>query len=248
MSGKEPPPAREKAPDRAARLLIEGILGGVYPSGSELPGERQLCKDLGVARPALREAFKRLSGEGWLDIQHGRATRVRDYLREGSLSLLPGLLSVNPALLAGILPDLLEMWSLLAPAYTARAIQREPRTIALLLEGFAGLDDRSEPYARAMWRLHRTLIDAGGNGVYGLILNSFADFYRPLAELYYENADRRARARDLWATLRGAIARREPHTAGRALSAYLDLARQEWPLLATGLQDSDTWDALYAES
>ena len=110
----------EKAPDRAVRLLIQGILDGTYPPGSDLPGERDLCKSLGVARPALREALQRLSHDGWLIIQQGKPTRVSLFMRDGSLNVLIGLLQADITLLPDFVTNLLDIWALMAPAPAAR--------------------------------------------------------------------------------------------------------------------------------
>lgn len=75
----------ERATDRAERHLIEKIVSGTFPPNTDLPGERTLSKDLDLARPALREAMQRLSRDGWLDIQQGKPTRIRDYLKDGNI-------------------------------------------------------------------------------------------------------------------------------------------------------------------
>lgn len=220
------------------------MLDGTYPPGTDLPGERLLCQAVGVARPALREALQRLSRDGWLDIQHGRPTRVRDFMREGNLSLLPGLLKADPALLADFVPNLLDAWALLAQTYTRAAMQNAPRQIRVLLEGFAGLDDRAEPYSRAMWRLHRALIDESGNNVYGLILNSFADHYRTLAAYYYADGQRRAQARAFWRALEEATFDPSGEVAAGIMYESLSATREAWPsIIASGPSEAAEGEA-----
>lgn len=46
-------------------------------TGEELPSVRRLAIDLGVHFNTIAEAYRQLAGEGWLDISHGRATRVQ---------------------------------------------------------------------------------------------------------------------------------------------------------------------------
>jgi len=215
-------PPKERAADLAERLLIQRILDGTYPPGSDLPGERLLCREFGVARPALREALQRLSRDGWIDIQHGKSTRVMDLMHSGTLSILAGLLKVEPRLFGNFVPDVLEMWGLLAPAYTARAVERTPRAIVELLDGLRGIDDRAEPTVRAMWRMHRALIDACGNLVYGLIFNSFEDFYQRLATIYYRDPRQRAGAHDFWIALREAALAGDSVTAASLMRQYIE--------------------------
>jgi GntR family negative regulator for fad regulon and positive regulator of fabA len=240
-------PPKERAADLAERLLIQRILDGTYPPGGDLPGERVLCKEFGVARPALREALQRLSRDGWIDIQHGKSTRVMDLMHDGTLSILAGLLKVESRLYGNFVPDVLEMWSLLAPVYTARAVERAPRPIVELLDGFRGIDDRAEPTVRAMWRMHRTLIDLCGNLVFGLVFNSFSDFYRRLATVYYRDPRLRAGAHDFWVALREASAAGDSAAAASLIREYVARTQDFWQNaaiydLAAGADDEDGGD------
>jgi GntR family negative regulator for fad regulon and positive regulator of fabA len=218
----------EKATERAERFLVKHILDGTYPPGSELPGERRLSKEMGVARPALRSALGHLSRDGWLVIQQGKPTRVNDFMRDGNLSVLIALLHVDYSLLPDFIPNLLEVWSLLAPTYARHAVVQNQKPVAELLWGYTGLADLAEPYARAQWRLHLTLIDLTGNPIYGLILNSFADFYRPLAEHILADPGARARVRDFWRVLHTAALRADGKAASAAMRVYMQSLHHRW--------------------
>ena len=194
-------PIEERATDRAERHLIEQIVSGAFPPNTDLPGERTLSKNLDIARPALREAMQRLSRDGWLDIQQGKPTRIRDYLKDGNLNILAGLLKADPDLVPNLVPDLLDMWQLLAPHYTASSVRRAPGLILDLLESFSRVPDEAEAYAQSMWKLHHMLIAYCDNLVYGLIFNTFKEFYRQLATYYYASPEHRELARELWAAM-----------------------------------------------
>jgi len=62
-----------KPAEVAEARLIEAILHARLPLGSFLPPERDLADGLGVTRPTLREAMRRMSRDGWLEIHTGRA-------------------------------------------------------------------------------------------------------------------------------------------------------------------------------
>ena len=213
---------QETAVERAHRMLIERILNGVYPIGTELPGERTLSKELGLARNALREAMQRLSHDGWLEVSHGRATRVRDYLRDGNLNILINLLGMDQHQPLSFVPDLLQMWALMARDYTAHAVDQEPVRVIERLELYGSLTDSPEASAQAMWQLHRVLIDYCGNIVYGLIFNSFAEFYQRLANQYFQTPARRERARQLWRDLRAAAEAKQPEHAAQVMVDYIE--------------------------
>ncbi|MGO4556246.1 FadR/GntR family transcriptional regulator [Stenotrophomonas sp. 2YAF22] len=69
------------------RKLIED---GEYPSGSRLPGERELAERFGVSRVTIREAEIALEAQGWIAIRIGSGVYVKP----------------RPAQAAGGLPDI----------------------------------------------------------------------------------------------------------------------------------------------
>ncbi|NJN55884.1 MAG: GntR family transcriptional regulator, partial [Anaerolineae bacterium] len=90
-------------------------LGGSFPPGSTLPGERDLAMQLGVTRPTLREAIQRLARDGWLTVQQGKATAVNNIWQDGGLNVLSGLVKHSEHLPPGFITHLLEVRLDLAP-------------------------------------------------------------------------------------------------------------------------------------
>jgi GntR family negative regulator for fad regulon and positive regulator of fabA len=218
----------ERATDWAERHLIEGIVSGKFPPNTDLPGERTLSKELDIARPALREAMQRLNRDGWLDIQQGKPTRIKDYLMYGNLNILTGLLKADPDLVPNLVPDLLEMWGLLAPQYTASSTRRAPGLILDLLESFSKVPDEPESFAESMWELHHMLIKYSDNLVYGLIFNTFRDFYHQLAIYYYNTPPHRDLARTLWKDLAPAIEALDTEKAAELVTGFVKETSEFW--------------------
>jgi GntR family negative regulator for fad regulon and positive regulator of fabA len=125
-------------------------------------------------------------------------------------------------------PDLLEMWELLAPDYTASSVRRAPGLILDLLESFSRLPDEPEDYAASMWELHHTLIAYCDNLVYGLIFNTFQDFYHQLARYYYTEPDRRQLARELWTDLEDPIQNLDTQAAAELVSGFVSRTKEFW--------------------
>ena len=218
----------ERATDWAERHLIENIVSGTYPPNTDLPGERTLSKELDIARPALREAMQRLSRDGWLDIQQGKPTRIKDYLKDGNLNILAGLLKADPDLVPNLVPDLLEMWQLLAPQYTASSVRRAPGLILDLLESFKKIPDEAQSFAKSMWELHHMLISYSDNLVYGLIFNTFRDFYQQLATYYYSTPAHRKSAQKLWKELTPAVEALDTTTAAELVTGFVTDTADFW--------------------
>jgi DNA-binding transcriptional regulator YhcF (GntR family) len=67
-------PVRRQIVDQLRAFLVQGQLA----PGMELPSVRKLAIDLGVHFNTVAESYRLLADEGWLEIVHGRAARVRD--------------------------------------------------------------------------------------------------------------------------------------------------------------------------
>jgi GntR family transcriptional regulator, sialic acid-inducible nan operon repressor len=67
---------RQKLSDRVAALLEEEIIRGVRPTGDQLPSEREMMRQFGVGRPAIREALSALQRKGLVLISSGTRARV----------------------------------------------------------------------------------------------------------------------------------------------------------------------------
>ncbi|MFE3494655.1 GntR family transcriptional regulator [Streptomyces sp. NPDC059169] len=58
--------------------IADAIHDGTYPPGSTLPSEPRLATELGVSRPALREALLLLQEDGLLTVRRGVGRTVND--------------------------------------------------------------------------------------------------------------------------------------------------------------------------
>lgn len=57
-------------------LIVERIQDGEYKQGDRIPSEMQLCKELDLSRPTVRQAISELVSDGILEIHKGRGTYV----------------------------------------------------------------------------------------------------------------------------------------------------------------------------
>jgi GntR family negative regulator for fad regulon and positive regulator of fabA len=212
----------------AEEVLVTAILEGTYLPGSTLPGERDLAAQLGVTRPTLRETLQRLACEGWLTIQQGKPTQVRDYWREGGLSVLGALVRYSSQLPANFVPNLLQVRTALAPAYTRSAVEHSPAAVVDCLAEHTALADAPQVLAAFDWNLHHTLTVASGNPIYTLILNGFVGFYEEMACSYFARAEARSVSRAFYAALHEAARRPDPAQAERVTREVMNKSVELW--------------------
>jgi GntR family transcriptional regulator, negative regulator for fad regulon and positive regulator of fabA len=209
MNSELPPRPAERVESR----LITAIVDGEFAINSTLPPERELARRLGVTRPTLREALQRLARDGWIEIHHGKSTRVRDYWHEGNLAVLGTIARQQGHAPPDFVPNLLHVRELLAPAYARLAVKRSARNLARFLEDYQNLIDTPDVFARADWELHRYLTIESGNPIFTLILNGFKELYPHMGRAYFTPPRARARSRKFYADLREAAQARDPERA-----------------------------------
>jgi GntR family transcriptional regulator, negative regulator for fad regulon and positive regulator of fabA len=225
-----------KPAELAESRLIAAILDGHFAIGDHLPNERKLSTQLGVTRPTLREVLQRLARDGWLEINHGRPTRVRDYWQEGNLGVLGALARHPEHAPADFVPNLLRVRQLLAPAYTRLAVEREAAATADFLQPYLALDDTATALSQADWRLHHRLTVASGNPIFTLILNGFEGLYQVMGPLFFAREEARARSHFFYRQLFGAAQAGDAGAAAQIAGQVMDESLAFWQA-AVGLQE-----------
>ncbi len=222
-------------PPRTAELienrLINAIIDEEFPINSNLPAERELAQRLGVTRPTLREALQRLARDGWLEIRHGKPTRVRNYWQEGNLAVLGTIARHQDHVPPDFVPNLLQVRALLAPAYARLAMKRAAKSVAKFLADYQDLLDTPDSFARADWELHLFLTIESGNPIFTLILNGFKELYPGLGSLYFTPPKARARSRQFYVDLLAAAQARDADRAAAITQAVMQDSIDLWKSL-----------------
>jgi GntR family negative regulator for fad regulon and positive regulator of fabA len=212
--------------------LVTSILDGTYPPGSSLPSERLLAEKLHVTRPTLRETLHRLSSEGWLTIQHGRATMINDYWTEGGLRLLGTLARYGELLSKEFISCLLEVRVVMLPPVARLAIINAPDLFTDYLSGYTNLEDDPEKFALFDWELQVLYARHSQNPVYPLILNDFSSVFTIMAPYYFSLKKGRSSSRTYYRKLLAAIKKGDNDAEGIVREA-LQKSLTIWGELAT---------------
>jgi GntR family negative regulator for fad regulon and positive regulator of fabA len=118
----------------AEKYLIESIWKGRFPPGSILPAERELSELIGVTRTTLREVLQRLARDGWLTIQHGKPTKVNQFMETSSLHILDTLMILDAENATSIVEDLLSARTNISPIFMTAAFKHHPQDAQQTIE------------------------------------------------------------------------------------------------------------------
>ena len=211
--------------DDVFRRLTEDILSGRYEPGEKLPTQRALARDLGVNMASVREGVKRLEQLRLVEVRHGDAMRVGDWRTAGGLDVLAHFLFRAGGLDEPTLRALMEARALMLAESARLAAARRTDGQAAALEQAAatlgGAPDRAAAQA-IDWAFFATVVEASGNLVLGLVMNSIRHVYFQRAELFAQVVDRHEELAPLYERAARAIARGDEDDAAAATRALAD--------------------------
>ena len=187
------------------RELLTSIFNGKYPPGTVLPNERDLAVQIGVTRPTLRETLQRLSGEGWIKIQHGKPTVINDYWKNGGLRLLSTMAKYSDFLPNGFITHLLEVRCALLPIIARLSVEKSAKVLLKYLSLADNLDDEANSFAAYDWKLQLLMSEHSCNPIYTLILNDFTSVFKAMAFHYFSLQKARMTSRKYYLDLIDAI-------------------------------------------
>ncbi len=234
------PVSRRSVPEEVFEQILDEVLSGQMQPGESLPSERRLAEVLGVSRPAVREALKRVAAAGLVEVRQGDATTVRDFRRHAGLDLLPRLLLRGNGLDVGVARSILEARLHNGPKVAELAARRRPADLPALLEGtIADLEADDDPVgqqrqALAFWD---HVVDGADSIVFRLMFNTLRAAYEPalpaLATMMAAEVSRSAAYR----AVAQAIADSDPPAAEAAARELLEPATHALIAALTALEE-----------
>jgi GntR family transcriptional regulator, transcriptional repressor for pyruvate dehydrogenase complex len=218
---------RRSVPEDVFEQIVSEVLSGEIQPGEPLPSERRLAEVLGVSRPAVREALKRLTAVGLVEVRQGDATTVRDFRHHAGLDLLPRLLIRDGELDLSVVRSILETRLHNGPKVAELAARRRrPQLGALIDDVLQKLAVEDDPVERQ--RLALTfwdhVVDGADSITFRLMYNTLRATYEPaldaLATVMADEVGRPAAYRKL----ADAIAAGDPERASKAAQDLLEPA------------------------
>lgn len=223
------PVNRRSVPEDVFDQIVTEVLSGQMQPGQTLPSERRLAEVLGVSRPAIREALKRLAGAGLIEVRQGDATTVRDFRRTAGLDLLPRLLMRGGELDLTVVRSILETRLHNGPKVAELAAERGgPGLAERLDETVDALETETETDPVAAQQLALTfwdhVVDGADSIAFRLMYNTLRATYEPalpaLAAMMAEEVGRP----DAYRAVTAALVARDPAGAADAAKRLLEPA------------------------
>jgi GntR family transcriptional regulator, transcriptional repressor for pyruvate dehydrogenase complex len=223
-------PDRTQVSERVRRAIADMIAGGDLAPGERLPGERQLAERMGVSRVSVRAALQQLKTQGFLVAIQGGGTRVVSSVggMDQPLAALVRLQSEGLSDLAEI-RLMLESWAANRAARFASDAQiAEIDAAARRMEDPRRADHRADDDVA----FHLAVGRAAASPIYMHFLSVVQDALGDLLAFHHGTLFAAGSATTIvaqHATIRDAIASRDPGLAERAMREHLEWVLAHYP-------------------
>lgn len=221
------PVSRRSVPEDVFDQIVAEVLSGQMQPGESLPSERRLAEVLGVSRPAVREALKRVSAAGLVEVRQGDSTTVRDFRRHAGLDLLPSLLLRAGELDLDVARSILEARLHNGPRVAELAAhRRRPELAALLDDSVRRLESEEDPIERQRCALTfwDHVVDGADSIVFRLMYNTLRAAYEPALPALATVMQAEVGRPDAYRRLADAIAAGDADRAAHSARALLEPA------------------------
>lgn len=215
--------------EQIVRQIEESIRKGEMAEGSQLPAERDLAKQFGVSRTAVREAITALQESGLVDAHPGKGT----FIASGSANstLRRSLDRIVKRGKADGWDHLVEIREILEPEIAALAAMRaDQEDIAAMREAIFVMDNAawdSDRYIEADLDFHLTMAEAAGNPIVLSLIDSIVGLLREQKSMIFRVAGGPQRGQRHHRLILEAIRRRDPQSARAEMQAHLLQIRED---------------------
>jgi GntR family transcriptional repressor for pyruvate dehydrogenase complex len=149
--------------DSVSQQLMKLVSAKQLKAGDKLPSQRELAEQLGVGRPSVREALKRLETMGVIRIRHGKSTSIEAIDLNTIMKSIGGVLEIAPL---DVL-ELLEAKEIIESKCSELAADRATKEDLKEMERFLGEMENNrnipEKHAEADFNFHFTIVKSAGN-------------------------------------------------------------------------------------
>jgi GntR family transcriptional repressor for pyruvate dehydrogenase complex len=154
---------KQSIPDSVAMQIQQLIAKKKLKAGDKLPSQRDLAEQLGVGRPAIREALKRLEAMGIVKVQHGKSSTIEKIDLSTIMGNVSSLLELAPIDVLQLLEakEIIEFKC--SELASQRATEKDLTEMKGYLEEMEKNKSNPKVHAEADYLFHFTIVKAAGN-------------------------------------------------------------------------------------
>lgn len=214
--------------EQIVQQIEESIRKRELSEGSQLPAERDLARQFGVSRTAVREAIKALQEKGLVDAFPGRGTFVTNGTSNSMRRSLDRIIKSGD-------PDgwayLVEIREILEPEIAAlAALRTDDQDLAAMEEAVEVMDNAardSDAFIEADLDFHLALAEAAANPIVLSLIDSIVGLLREQRLLTFRVEGGPERGQHHHKRILEAVQRHDSQGARAAMHAHLSQVRED---------------------
>ena len=214
--------------EQIVQQIEESILKGELSEGSQLPAERDLAKQFGVSRTAVREAIKALQEKGLVDAFPGRGTFVTNGTSNSMRRSLDRIIKSGDT---DGWAYLVEVREILEPEIAAlAAVRATDQDLATMRDALEVMDNArrdSDAFIEADLDFHLALAEAAANPIVLSLIDSIVGLLREQRLRIFHIGGGPERGQHHHKLILEAIERHDPQGARAAMQAHLLQVRED---------------------
>ena len=174
------------------RRIEEAIRQKKLLVGAKLPSERELCEMFAVSRTALREALRRLSARGLIEIKKGSGMFVSELKIKDAIESLN--LYYDLSFDSNLIPQIIELRRVFEPEIARMAANhRTDKDLEVLHKSITDLEDcdpdNTQMEADIINKFHLNVAKATGNPIVIITMEPVYSLLPRMRNLIYANVD-----------------------------------------------------------
>lgn len=128
--------------------IRKSIRDGLYPTGTMMPTEIDLCTQYGVSRTTVRKAMSMLEQEGFISIRQGRGTEVLDLSTTQNLGNISSITETLKNKGYKVKVDSMSIQAITCPKHLVEPFALQPEDQIFMVERLVLADDIPVAYIR----------------------------------------------------------------------------------------------------
>jgi len=174
------------------RRIEEAIRQKKLVQGTKLPSEKELCELFGVSRTALREALRRLSARGLIEIRKGSGMYVSEIKIEDAIKSLN--LYYDLSFDSKLISQIIDVRRIFEPEISRLAARnRTEEDLKILFENLSDLErcdpDNTQQEVDTINRFHMNLAKATGNPIIIISMEPIYTLLPRMRNFIYANVE-----------------------------------------------------------
>lgn len=214
--------------EQIVEQIEKRILNGELKPGDKLPPERELSKQFGVSRTAVREAMNALTLKGLIVVHPGRGTFVTDDTSTAVRHSIDLLVRIGNE---DNIRHLVEVREILEPEIASLAATRATdEHIAAMQEAVDAMDkamDDPDAFIEADLDFHLTLAQGTDNALIPVLIDTLVDLLREHRKRAASVEGGLERGQPYHKIILDAVKNNDPDAAREAMRAHLQQIRKD---------------------